>query len=327
MPVPSSCLPDWGTRNAKPAPGSSSVWRTRRSSSSTNPTRPLKKPLSCSARLEKPPQRLHPIYFRLDQTEYPAGGNILQQPTIPGSRLVTNHVLNGRSSHPCLPDWLNMITRPTSSRIPPVRGKCWMKVCATSSTCATMSAGRMVDRSRLPISNGPGSATSLPASRNIRLACSMMSLAPVPIRLGENPDPGSVGVRALDPLTLEVRLETPVAYFIYLMAHPGRLPTASAGCRAVWTGLVEAASCPIEWCLPVGRIYANSDSGSSETRIISANSPATSMVLIYRPSHFLIQRSSSSSCRMTSMYALRSIWQECRFPSRKICSIKKEPCR
>jgi oligopeptide transport system substrate-binding protein len=36
-------------------------------------------------------------------------------------------------------------------------------------------------------------------------------------REGRNPDPDSVGVRALDPLTLEVRLNSPVAYFIYLV--------------------------------------------------------------------------------------------------------------
>ena len=39
-------------------------------------------------------------------------------------------------------------------------------------------------------------------------------------RLGQNPDPGSVGVRALDPWTLEVQLESPLAYFIYLVALP-----------------------------------------------------------------------------------------------------------
>ena len=43
-------------------------------------------------------------------------------------------------------------------------------------------------------------------------------------RLGENPDPDSVGVRALDPFTFEVHLESPVAYFIYLMAHPVSYP-------------------------------------------------------------------------------------------------------
>jgi ABC-type oligopeptide transport system substrate-binding subunit len=39
-------------------------------------------------------------------------------------------------------------------------------------------------------------------------------------REGRNPDPNNVGVRALDRLTLEVRLSTPVAYFIYLVSQP-----------------------------------------------------------------------------------------------------------
>jgi ABC-type oligopeptide transport system substrate-binding subunit/class 3 adenylate cyclase len=39
-------------------------------------------------------------------------------------------------------------------------------------------------------------------------------------RLGQNPDPGSVGVRALDSWTLEVQLESPLAYFIYMVALP-----------------------------------------------------------------------------------------------------------
>ena len=43
-------------------------------------------------------------------------------------------------------------------------------------------------------------------------------------RLGENPDPDSVGVRALDDLSLEVRLESPLAYFINLMAQTVALP-------------------------------------------------------------------------------------------------------
>jgi ABC-type oligopeptide transport system substrate-binding subunit len=37
---------------------------------------------------------------------------------------------------------------------------------------------------------------------------------------GRNPDPNSVGVRALDPLTLEVRLTAPVAYFMYVVSMP-----------------------------------------------------------------------------------------------------------
>ncbi|HSD85598.1 MAG TPA: ABC transporter substrate-binding protein, partial [Anaerolineae bacterium] len=43
-------------------------------------------------------------------------------------------------------------------------------------------------------------------------------------REGRNPDPNSVGVHALDPLTLEVRLITPVAYFIYLVTQPFAFP-------------------------------------------------------------------------------------------------------
>ncbi len=47
-------------------------------------------------------------------------------------------------------------------------------------------------------------------------------------REGRNPDPDSVGVRALDPLTLEVRLVTPVAYFIYLVTQPFTYPLPRA---------------------------------------------------------------------------------------------------
>jgi len=43
-------------------------------------------------------------------------------------------------------------------------------------------------------------------------------------RSGANPDPDCVGVHALDPLTLEVRLESPATYFIYLTAHPVTYP-------------------------------------------------------------------------------------------------------
>ena len=43
-------------------------------------------------------------------------------------------------------------------------------------------------------------------------------------REGRNPDSNSVGVRALDPLTLEVRLNAPVAYFIYLVTHTISFP-------------------------------------------------------------------------------------------------------
>ena len=43
-------------------------------------------------------------------------------------------------------------------------------------------------------------------------------------REGKETDPNRVGVRALDPLTLEVRLIAPVAYFIYLVAHPITFP-------------------------------------------------------------------------------------------------------
>lgn len=39
-------------------------------------------------------------------------------------------------------------------------------------------------------------------------------------REGRNSDPDSIGVRALDPLTLQVELVTPVAYFIYLVTQP-----------------------------------------------------------------------------------------------------------
>jgi len=47
-------------------------------------------------------------------------------------------------------------------------------------------------------------------------------------REGRTRDPNSVGVRALDPLTLEVRLAMPIAYFIYLMAMPGTFPLPRA---------------------------------------------------------------------------------------------------
>lgn len=43
-------------------------------------------------------------------------------------------------------------------------------------------------------------------------------------REGREADPDQVGVRALDPLTLEVQLTTPVAYFIYLVTQPITFP-------------------------------------------------------------------------------------------------------
>ncbi|HSR33722.1 MAG TPA: ABC transporter substrate-binding protein, partial [Anaerolineae bacterium] len=49
-----------------------------------------------------------------------------------------------------------------------------------------------------------------------------------PYREGRNPDPQSVGVRALDAHTLEARLDHPVAYFIYLAAMPGAWPLPRA---------------------------------------------------------------------------------------------------
>ncbi|HEY5903210.1 MAG TPA: ABC transporter substrate-binding protein, partial [Anaerolineales bacterium] len=43
-------------------------------------------------------------------------------------------------------------------------------------------------------------------------------------REGRNADPDSIGVRALDGLTLEVRLNAPVAHFIYRVAQPCTFP-------------------------------------------------------------------------------------------------------
>jgi len=47
-------------------------------------------------------------------------------------------------------------------------------------------------------------------------------------RQGRNADPESLGVRALDPLTFEVRLNAPVAYFIYLVTGPPTWPLPRA---------------------------------------------------------------------------------------------------
>ncbi len=47
-------------------------------------------------------------------------------------------------------------------------------------------------------------------------------------REGRNADPDSIGVRAVDPLTLEVRLNAPVAYFIYLVTLPPTFPLPRA---------------------------------------------------------------------------------------------------
>lgn len=47
-------------------------------------------------------------------------------------------------------------------------------------------------------------------------------------RQGRNADPDSVGVRVLDPLTLEVQLIEPVAYFPYLFAQPFTYPLPRA---------------------------------------------------------------------------------------------------
>lgn len=43
-------------------------------------------------------------------------------------------------------------------------------------------------------------------------------------RMGKKQDPEAVGVHAIDPLTLEVRLNAPVAYFPYLLALPVTFP-------------------------------------------------------------------------------------------------------
>ena len=48
------------------------------------------------------------------------------------------------------------------------------------------------------------------------------------IREGRVPDPDRVGVRALDPMTFEVRLITPVAHFIYLVTQPFTYPLPRA---------------------------------------------------------------------------------------------------
>jgi ABC-type oligopeptide transport system substrate-binding subunit/class 3 adenylate cyclase len=47
-------------------------------------------------------------------------------------------------------------------------------------------------------------------------------------RLGETADPDTVGVRALDNTTFEVRLERPIAYFIYLVVTPFTFPLPRA---------------------------------------------------------------------------------------------------
>jgi ABC-type oligopeptide transport system substrate-binding subunit len=47
-------------------------------------------------------------------------------------------------------------------------------------------------------------------------------------REGRNTNPDSIGVRALDPLTLEVQLANPVAHFIYLVAQPIAYPLPRA---------------------------------------------------------------------------------------------------
>jgi ABC-type oligopeptide transport system substrate-binding subunit/class 3 adenylate cyclase len=57
-------------------------------------------------------------------------------------------------------------------------------------------------------------------------------------RTGRNPDPHSIGVRAVDPTTLEVSLETPIAYFLYITAQPIAYPLprhAIESCGAHWT--------------------------------------------------------------------------------------------
>ena len=49
------------------------------------------------------------------------------------------------------------------------------------------------------------------------------------INQGNNPDPDSVGVRALDAHTLEVRLAEPVAYFPFIVTHASHIPAAAGG--------------------------------------------------------------------------------------------------
>jgi ABC-type oligopeptide transport system substrate-binding subunit/class 3 adenylate cyclase len=68
--------------------------------------------------------------------------------------------------------------------------------------------------------------------RNLKLE---LEVSPVPgmldmvegardLRLGRITDPDAIGVRALNPATLEVRLNAPIAYFMYLMAYPMTFP-------------------------------------------------------------------------------------------------------
>ncbi|MFV1858056.1 MAG: ABC transporter substrate-binding protein [Anaerolineales bacterium] len=45
-------------------------------------------------------------------------------------------------------------------------------------------------------------------------------------RKGETTDPESVGIHVLDPLTLEVKLTTPVPFFVYLVAHSAMVPVS-----------------------------------------------------------------------------------------------------
>ncbi|HEY5903225.1 MAG TPA: ABC transporter substrate-binding protein, partial [Anaerolineales bacterium] len=85
-------------------------------------------------------------------------------------------------------------------------------------------------------------------------------------REGRNADPESVGVRALDPFTLEVRLIAPVAYFIYRVAQP---PTFALPLKSIqahgsewWKPgniISSGAFRLVEWDAGYGRIVRNPD--------------------------------------------------------------------
>ena len=74
-------------------------------------------------------------------------------------------------------------------------------------------------------------------------------VGPRDYRKGREPDPDSVGVRALDPLTLEVRLSGAVAYFIYLAAMPPFWPVPRRGVQESGNNRWQPDEHHLEWPL------------------------------------------------------------------------------
>ena len=73
-----------------------------------------------------------------------------------------------------------------------------------------------------------------------------------PFHRGEASDPDRVGVRALDNSTLEVELEGPTGYFLYLLANPVTLPVPRHVVEKLGEAWTEAGNTRHQWTFPTG---------------------------------------------------------------------------